>query len=90
MDQREVVLYIRKRSLRCWRAKRLLMRRGYDVKTVYTTNDELCDLLKHFTQGTYRQSAPYLFVDHRPVGGLGTIKALDHSGTLKRLVCGAL
>ena len=80
MDQREVLLYTCKRSVRCWRAKRLLMRRGYDVKVVDETNDELHDLLKQFMPSTHRQRAPYLFVDHRPVGGLSAIKALDHSG----------
>lgn len=29
MYQREMVLYTRNRSLRCWRAKRLLGRAGY-------------------------------------------------------------
>jgi glutaredoxin len=66
------------------------MRNAYDVKTVDTTNEELRDLLKQFMQRTHRQTVPYLFVDHRPVGGLDDIMALHHSGTLKRLVCGAL
>jgi glutaredoxin len=33
---------------------------------------------------------PYVFVDHRPVGGFGDIKALDRSGDLERLVRGAV
>ncbi len=92
MDQREVVLYTSNRSLRSWRAKRLLKRRGIYVKMIDTTNDELRQLLRAFPQSTTTigQRVPYLFVDHRPVGGFGDIKALDHSGMLKRLVRGAL
>ena len=86
MDQREVLLYTCKRSVRCWRAKRLLMRRGYDVKVVDETNDELHDLLKQFMPSTHRQRAPYLFVDHRPVGGFAQMRALDRSGVLEHLV----
>ncbi len=37
MDQREVVLYTRGRSLRCWRAKRLLRRGGYEFEVLDTT-----------------------------------------------------
>jgi hypothetical protein len=31
---------------------------------------------------------PYVFVDHRPVGGFGETKALAHSGILEHLVRG--
>jgi glutaredoxin len=91
MYQREMVLYTRSRSLRCWRAKRLLARRGYQFKAVETTRDELLGLVKQLRpKSTYLQSVPYLFIDHRPVGGFREIRALDGSGVLHRLVRGAL
>jgi glutaredoxin len=86
MDQREIVLYTRSRSLRCWRAKRLLARRGYHFEIVETTNDGLLGILKHLTHSTYRQTVPYLFIDHRPVGGSAYIRAFDSSGVLDHLV----
>ena len=39
MRQREMVLYTRGRSLRCWRAGRFLERAGYDFEVVDTTDD---------------------------------------------------
>jgi glutaredoxin len=90
MDQREVVLYTRSHSLRCWRAKRLLARRGYHFEIVETTNDGLLGILKHLTHSTYRQTVPYLFVDHRPVGGFAEIRAFDSSGVLDHLVRGEI
>ncbi|MDF2702838.1 MAG: hypothetical protein K0S10_1784 [Rubrobacteraceae bacterium] len=46
--------------------------------------------LKQLGQSAYRETVPYVFVDHRPVGGFGTIKALDYSGDLERLVRGEI
>jgi glutaredoxin len=90
MDQRDVVLYTRSRSLRCWRAKRLLARRGYHFEVLEATNDGLLGILKHLTHRTYRQTVPYLFVDHRPVGGFAYIRAFDSSGVLEHLVRGEI
>jgi glutaredoxin len=91
MYQREMVLYTRSRSLRCWRAKRLLEYRGYHFKAVETTNDELLGLLKELgAKSTRIQKVPYLFIDHRPVGGLREIRGLDCSGVLQHLVRDAL
>src|SRR3712207_4810056 len=86
MDQREVLLYTRSRSLRCWRAKRLLARRGYHFEVVETANEGLRGLLKQLTSSYYRRTVPYLFVDHRPVGGLAEILAFDSSGVLEHLI----
>jgi glutaredoxin len=81
MDQMEVVIYTRRGTLRCWRAKRLLAHRGYVVKVIFTTNDKLRDLLEQFTQVTsHKKTMPYVLIAHRPVGDLGDIKALDYSG----------
>ena len=91
VDQREMVLYTANRSLRSWRAKRLLARRGYHFEVIGMTNDGLRARLKQLRYSAdYRETVPYLFVDHRPVGGWGVIKALDGSGTLDLLVRGEL
>jgi glutaredoxin len=89
MYQREVVLYSRRRSLRCWRAKRLLRHSGYDFVVVDTTSDvkalaELSNLAHH------KVVAPYVVVDHRPVGNFGVVKALIRTGGLERVVRGEL
>ena len=71
MYQREVVLHARGRSLRCWRAKRLLKRAGYHFEVLEAASDSPLGLRKRLTHGNaYRQTVPYLFVDDRPVGGL--------------------
>ena len=91
MNQTEVVvLYVKRRSLRCWRAKGLLARKGYYLKVIHTTNEELGELLLHFTQGRSdkRPLLPYVFIGHRPVGGFADIKSLEGSGTLERLIRG--
>ncbi len=89
VDQREMVLYTANRSLRSWRAKRLLARKGYHFEVICTANDGLRARLKRLRYSAdYRGTVPYLFVDHRPVGGFGDIKALDGSGTLELLVRG--
>jgi glutaredoxin len=46
--------------------------------------------LKQLSRGAYRETVPYVFVDHRPVGGFGDLKVLDRSGDLEHLVRGAL
>ena len=86
----EVVLYVKKRSLRCWRAKGLLARKGYYLKVIHTTNEELGELLMHLPQGRSdkRPLLPYVFIAHRPVGGFADIKSLEGSGTLDRLIRG--
>ena len=87
----EVVLYVKKRSLRCWRAKGFLARKGYYLKVIHTTNEELCQLLMPFTQGRSHKRPlllPYVFIGQRPVGGFADIKSLECSGTLERLIRG--
>jgi glutaredoxin len=85
----EVVLYVKKRSLRCWRAKGLLARTGYDVKVIQTTDEELRELLMPFTKGpSHKRSLPYVFIGRRPVGSFTDIKSLASTGTLERLIRG--
>jgi glutaredoxin len=87
MYQSEVVLYAHGRSLRCWRAKRLLARAGYHFEVVDAAGELHSSLRKRITHGhVYRQTVPYLFVDDRPVGDLAEIRALSGSGVLEHLV----
>jgi glutaredoxin len=91
VNQLEVVLYVKKRSLLCWRAKAFLARMGYSLKVVHTTNEVLEALLIHFTLDPSRKrTLPYLFIDQRPVGDFADIKSLKHSGTLQRLMRGEI
>jgi glutaredoxin len=86
MDQKEIHTYVSHPSWRSWRTRRLLRRRGYQFEVLDTTADaELGDWLARFGG---RTTTPYVFVDHRPVGGLGEVSALAHSGEFDRLVRG--
>jgi glutaredoxin len=88
MEQRTVMLYTRRWSLRCWRIRRLLARRGYHFEVVDTADGGLRASLKRLSWNAHREAAPYVFVDHRPVGGFKDIQALHYSGDLERLVRG--
>jgi glutaredoxin len=89
MYHKEVTLYIRSGSLRCWRARRFLAHRGYDVKVIDATNDSARGLLMQLADDLHHKLVlPYVFVDNRPVGSFCDIKALDRSGALERLVRG--
>ena len=90
MEQREMVLYVRRRSLRCWRARRLLARKGYHFKVIDTTDGASRVTLKQLARSVYRETVPYIFVDQRPVGGFADIEDLDRSGDLERLVRGEI
>jgi glutaredoxin len=85
MYQREMVLFTRNRSLRCWRAKRLLGRAGYRFEVVDATADPRA--LAELSEAADREVVPpYVFVDRRPVGGMGTVRALVDSGQFERLL----
>ncbi len=90
MDQKEIRLYVSHPSWRSWRTRRLLRRRGYSFELIDATDDAIArDWLAQLAdRKRKRRSVPYVFVDHRPVGGLGEIKALEHSGVLEHLVRG--
>jgi glutaredoxin len=88
MDQRELVLYTRVRSFYCWRLRRLLEHRGYAVEVLDITDDP--ELRSWLEQCVGREEVPYVFVDHRPVGGFGEFKALEGSGVLEQLIRGAV
>jgi glutaredoxin len=83
--QREMVLYTRHRSLRCWRAKRLLRRAGYRFKEVDATEDP--GMLTEISNVVHHEVAlPCVFVDHRPVGDFGTVRAMVGSGQFEHLL----
>ena len=96
MQQREMVLYTRGHSLRCWRAGRFLSRAGYGFEVVDVAGD--LEMLERLSGAAHREVAPphasgrrkmappYVFVDRRPVGDMGTVKALAHSGRLELLL----
>jgi glutaredoxin len=93
MDQKEISLYVSHPSWRSWRTRRLLRRRGYSFELIDATDDALArdglaQLAGRKRKKRRRRSVPYVFVDHRPVGGFGEIKALEHSGVLEHLVRG--
>ena len=84
MDHREVVLYTDGRSLRCWRAKRLLRRSGCQFEILDTTGHP--EVLTDLVRAVHHEVVlPYVCVDHRPVGGFGEIRALSRSGDLAHL-----
>ncbi len=85
MYQRKMVLYTRNRSLRCWRAKRLLGRAGYRFEVIDATADP--GVLAGLSEAAHHVvTPPYVFVDRRPVGGMGTVRALVGSGQLEHLL----
>jgi glutaredoxin len=83
--QREIVLYTRERSLRCWRARRFLKRTGYRFEVVDTTEEPRA-LAKLSEAAHCAVVAPYVFVDGRAVGGMGTVRALVGSGQFEHLL----
>ncbi len=85
MYQRDVVLYTNGRSLRSWRAKRLLSRSGYQFEVLNTTGhpEMLTELLKAVH---HEVMLPYVCVDRRPLGGFSVLRALSASGELAHLL----
>jgi glutaredoxin len=81
-----MVLYTRGRSLRCWRARRFLSRAGYGFEVVDVAGDP--GMLAELSEAARRKvpPSPYVFVDGRPVGDMGTVRALAGSGRLERLL----
>ncbi len=85
MYQRQMVLYTRGRSLRCWRARRFLGRAGYRFEVVDASEEP--GVLAKLSEAAHHEIAPpYVFVDRRPVGGMGTVRALAGSGQLECLL----
>ena len=68
MDQLDVTVCVRTRSMSAWRVERLLRRKGYAIKLIVdvTEHGESRARLLH-TDG--RRTAPQVFVDGRMVAG---------------------
>jgi glutaredoxin 3 len=88
MNRMRVVLYTRDRSLSCWRAKRLLRRKGYAFEEVNLTGGGQEEGGARIDRTISEKRVPFLFVDGREVGGLEEMVALDACGVLDRLVRG--
>jgi glutaredoxin-related protein len=86
VQQREMVLYTRGRSLSCWRAGRFLGRAGYGFEVVDVGGDTV--MLEKLSEVSRRKMppSPYVYVDGRPVGDMGTVRALAVSGQFERLL----
>ena len=86
MYQREMVLYTRAPSFGCWRARRFLGRAGYCFEVVDVSEDP--GMLAGLSEASRRKVAPspYVFVDGRPVGGMGTVRALAVTLQFERLL----
>ena len=89
MYHRRIVVDTRARSLRCWRARRLLGRAGYNFECVDAADDP--GALAEISKVVGREVAPpYVFVDDRPLADLGTVRALVGSGQLEHVLRGNL
>ena len=86
MDQLEITVYARARGMSTWRIKRLLRRKGYAFELVDVAKCE--EPWARPGENARSQMLPQVFVAGRLVGGLETIRALDCSGDLDRLVRG--
>ena len=88
MDQKRVVVYVWHASPHCWRAKRLLRRKGYAFEVVEVASENQLPVPP--ARATGRRAVPQIFIDGRLVGGFEVIRALDRAGDLDRLVRGAV
>ncbi len=88
MDQKRVVIYVGRANPYCWRAKRLLRRKGYAFEVVEVSSEDELPVPPAPTTG--RRAVPQVFIDGRLVGGFEVMKALDRAGDLDRLVRGAV
>ena len=68
----------------CWRAVRLLRRRGIDFEQRDVTGDRAARA--RLAELTGRTSVPQVFIDGRSIGGFTELAALDDSGELARLL----
>ncbi len=86
MNQQEIAIYVKDHCRRCWRARRLLRRRGYAFEAIDVSGDD--ELRNWLVETTGSKTVPQVFVDGRLVGGFAIVRALDISGDLDRLVRG--
>lgn len=73
----------------CWRAKRLLDRKGVS----YTEVDLCCQSERReemLARAGGRRTVPQIFIDGRGIGGCDELHALDAQGELEPLLNGAV
>jgi glutaredoxin 3 len=88
MNQLEITVYAKARCVSTWRIKRLLRRKGYAFELIDVAE---CEQPWFGLDGNTRSKMlPQVFVGGRVVGGFETIRALDSSGDLDRLVRGEM
>ncbi len=69
----------------CWRAKKLLKKRGVD----YAEIDVMADSARRsemVTRANGRDTVPQIFIDGRHIGGSDELAALERSGELEALL----
>ncbi len=86
VDQLEITVYARTWGMSTWRLKRLLKRKGYAFELVDVAECE--EPWARPGENARSKMLPQVFVAGRLVGGLETIRALNSSGDLDRLVRG--
>jgi hypothetical protein len=87
--QSEMVLCTsRGRPLRCWLARRFLPPAGcrFEEEEVVDATEGPWVLAGLPAAARRGSGPPYVFVDRRPVGGMGTVRALAGSGGLEHLL----
>jgi glutaredoxin 3 len=84
VDHKQVDLYVSRRCWHCWRTKRLLAHHAFRFEVIEVSDD--APLRSWLSAFTGRTTLPYVFVDHRPVGGFEEIRVLERLGQLDHLV----
>jgi glutaredoxin 3 len=84
MGQKTVVIYTRDWCSYCWRARRLLKRKGYAFEEINMSGDP--EGRARLARITGRDTVLQVFVEDRRIGGFDGVKALDRSGELDRLI----
>jgi glutaredoxin 3 len=88
ISQQEITVYAKAGCMSTWRIKRLLRRKGYAFELIDVVE---CEQPRFGLGGDARSKMlPQVFVAGRLVGGVETIRALDGSGDLDRLVRGEM
>ena len=88
MNQLEITVYAKARCMSTWRIKGLLRRKGYAFELIDVAE---CEQPWFGLGGNARSKMlPQVFVAGRLVGSFETIRALDSSGDLDRLVRGEM
>ncbi len=86
MSQLPIKMYAKDYCIFCWRAKRLLKKRGLDFELIDATDKP--DLRKWLAEKTGRNTVPQIWIGETHVGGFDDLAALDGRGELMKLAMG--